>query len=87
MYVRNSSSNVCLFENQKNYLQTSPKKLIDQRSEDDVITLIEQNIPFADFSKFSGSGDKEVDDEELHNAEELPRMHGAFQIYRKQTSK
>lgn len=68
------------------FFQTSPKKLIGQRSEDDVTVLAGQTTAFADFSQFRGSGDSEVDGE-MRQLEELPRMHGAFQIYRKQTRK
>lgn len=67
------------------FLQTSPKKLIGQRSEGDVISLVGQSTAFADFAHFPGGEDEGI--AEIDAMDGAPRRHGAFQVYRKHTSK
>ncbi|XP_063243567.1 ralBP1-associated Eps domain-containing protein 1 [Bacillus rossius redtenbacheri] len=55
---------------------TSPKKLVGQRSEGDVITLAGEQSGFADFAQFG-------QDEESGADRLPPRRHGAFEVYRK----
>jgi len=60
-------------------LQTSPKKLIGQRSEGDVLSLVGDQAGFADFAQF-------VQEEESCMDGGQPRRHGAFEVYRKPVS-
>ncbi|PSN57019.1 hypothetical protein C0J52_01727 [Blattella germanica] len=55
---------------------TSPKKLIGQRSEGDVLALVGDQAGFADFAQF-------VQEEESCVDAGQPRRHGAFEVYRK----
>ncbi|KAJ9584793.1 hypothetical protein L9F63_020847, partial [Diploptera punctata] len=59
---------------------TSPKKLIGQRSEGDVLALVGDQAGFADFAQF-------VQEEESCVDADQPRRHGAFEVYRKPTSR
>lgn len=59
--------------------QTSPKKLIGQRSEGDVLSLVGDQAGFADFAQF-------VQEEESCIDGGQPRRHGAFEVYRKPVS-
>lgn len=59
--------------------QTSPKKLIGQRSEGDVLSLVGDQAGFADFAQF-------VQEEESCMDGGQPRRHGAFEVYRKPVS-
>jgi hypothetical protein len=59
--------------------QTSPKKLIGQRSEGDVLSLVGDQAGFADFAQF-------VQEEESCVDGGQPRRHGAFEVYRKPVS-
>ncbi|KAL0274862.1 UNVERIFIED_CONTAM: hypothetical protein PYX00_002894 [Menopon gallinae] len=63
---------------------SSPKKLIGQRSEGDVISLVSHVPTFADFSHFPGSADPNGE-ADLDTHDGPPRRHGAFQVYRKHT--
>ncbi|XP_068081339.1 ralBP1-associated Eps domain-containing protein 1 [Anabrus simplex] len=58
---------------------TSPKKLIGQRSEGDVLALVGDQTSFADFAQFGQEED----------AGDGPpvRRHGAFEVYRKPTTR
>ncbi|GLH11588.1 Uncharacterized protein GBIM_16344 [Gryllus bimaculatus] len=58
---------------------TSPKKLIGQRSEGDVLALVGDHAGFADFAQF---GQEEDNADAGH-----PRKHGAFEVYRKPISR
>nr|CAD7429756.1 unnamed protein product [Timema monikensis] len=60
---------------------TSPKKLIGQRSEGDVLALVGDQAGFADFAQFV------QDDEEASGESAQPRRHGAFEVYRKPVSR
>lgn len=68
-------------------LQTSPKKLVGQRSEGDVISLVTtgQQAGFADFTQF-GQDDLDADNREPE-PDQQPRRHGAFEVYRKPASR
>lgn len=66
--------------------QSSPKKLIGQRSEGDVISLVSHVPTFADFAHFPGGADQNGEGD-VDTNDGPPRRHGAFQVYRKQTSK
>ncbi|XP_065339108.1 ralBP1-associated Eps domain-containing protein 1 isoform X3 [Cloeon dipterum] len=59
-------------------IATSPKKLVVQRSEGDVI-MPKNKQGFADFSQFGDA----VDSTEPVTEPEAPRKHGAFEVYRK----
>lgn len=59
---------------------TSPKKLIGQRSEGDVLSLVGDQAGFADFAQF-------VQEEESCMDGGQPRRHGAFEVYRKPVSR
>lgn len=59
--------------------QTSPKKLIGQHSEGDVLLLVGDQAGFADFAQFVHEEESCVDGGQ-------PRRHGAFEVYRKPVS-
>ncbi|XP_049850148.1 ralBP1-associated Eps domain-containing protein 1 isoform X2 [Schistocerca gregaria] len=60
---------------------TSPnKKLIGQHSEGDVLSLVSDQTGFADFGRF---GQEEEETAEM----QMPRKHGAFEVYRKPTAR
>lgn len=59
---------------------TSPKKLIGQRSEGDVLSLVGDQAGFADFAQFG-------QEEESCAEGGQPRRHGAFEVYRKPVSR
>lgn len=59
--------------------QTSPKKLIGQYSEGDVLSLVGDRTGFADFAQFVHEEESCVDGGQ-------PRRHGAFEVYRKPVS-
>lgn len=60
--------------------QTSPKKLIGQHSEGDVLSLVGDEAGFADFAQFVHEEESSVDGSQPR------RRHGAFEVYRKPVS-